>query len=335
MTRPTTRRHLLHITRPAMACQFELVFNAGQYAHAAQAAVEALDLVDTLEEQLSFFRATSQLSRLNLVGADGPVEVDTDLFNLVQMALRLHEETAGAFDITMAPLWEAWGFARREGSLPSAESLAEAMKLVGSGHVKLDNQRRTIHFAKAGIRLNLGSVGKGYALDRAAEVLANRGIGDYLFHGGQSSVLARGSRAGGDTAVPGESSPGWVVGVRHPLRPRQRLAEICLRDQALGTSGSTMQYFRHRGRRYAHILDPRTGRPAEGVLSVTVVAPTAALADGLSTALFVMGPEPARAYCSRRPDVAALLACPAGDAGRLAIHALGFRGDELRLLDNA
>jgi thiamine biosynthesis lipoprotein len=317
-----------------MACQFEVFFNAGQYGGAAQAAVEALDLVNTLEDELSYFRPASQLSRLNLVAADGPVEVDPRLFGLLQLALELHRETAGAFDITSAPLWETWGFARREGSIPSAESLAEAVKLVGSGYVKLDARERTVHFTKPGVRLNLGSIGKGYALDRAAEVLVSAGVEDFLFHAGQSSVLARGSRGEAGAAAAGRSSPGWSVGIRDPLRPKRRLAEIRLRDRALGTSGSTMQYFRSRGRRYAHILDPCTGQPAEGVLSVTVAAPTAALADGLSTAMFVMGPELARDYCASRPELAALLVCPAGASGRAEIHAIGFGEEELTLLDD-
>jgi thiamine biosynthesis lipoprotein len=313
-----------------MACQFELFFNAGQYAHATQAAIEALDLVDAVEDELSFFRPTSRLSRLNLVAADGPVEVDAPLFNLLQLALELSRATAGAFDITSAPLWETWGFARHKGSIPSAESLAEALKLVGSQYVELDSEARTVRFARAGLRLNLGSIGKGYALDRAAELLVSAGIRDFLFHGGQSSVLARGSRG---EAAPGRPPPGWTVGIRDPLRPKRRLAEIRLRDRALGTSGSTRQYFRSGGRRYAHLLDPRTGQPAEGVLSVTVVAPTAALADGLSTAMFVMGPEIARDFCARRPELAAMFACPAGASGRTEVHTMGFRDDELTLFD--
>ena len=325
---------LLHISRFAMACQFEVLFNAGQYPNATQAAIEALDLVSTLEDELSFFRPVSQLSRLNLVAADGPVEVDARLFDLLEFALELYRETAGAFDITSAPLWETWGFARREGSIPSAESLAEAMRLVGSGYLRLDARRRTVHLTKPGVRLNLGSIGKGYALDRAAESLISAEVGDFLFHGGQSSVLARGSREEGDAAATGRSAPGWTAGIRDPLRPKRRLAEIRLRDRALGTSGSTMQYFRSRGRRYAHILDPRTGQPAEGVLSVTVVAPTAALADGLSTAMFVMGPEIARDYCARRPELAALFVCPARASGRVEIDAMGFREDELTILDD-
>lgn len=324
--------YLLHVSREAMACQFEVFFQAGKYANATEAALEALDLVDALEADLSFFRPTSLISRLNLVAADGPVEIDASLFDLLELTLHLSEETDGALDITSAPLWEAWGFARRQGEIPNPAQLAEARKLVGRELVKLDPRRRTVALAKPGVRLNLGAIGKGYALDRAAETLAGWEIGDYLFHGGQSSVLARGSGGGTDATATDGRSAGWIVGVPDPLRPARRLAEIRLRDRALGTSGSTMQYFRHRGRRYGHILDPRTGQPADGVLSVTVVAPTATLADGLSTAMFVMGPESAREFCSSRPELAALFACPAKRAGEVEIHSMGFGEDELTLL---
>jgi thiamine biosynthesis lipoprotein len=321
---------LLQISRPAMACEFQVVFNAGQYAQATEAAMEALDLIETLEERWSYFRPTSHVSRLNMVAAEMEVEVDEELFDLLRLARTIHDETQGAFDITSAPLWETWGFARRQGALPAESDVAEALNLVGNRYVQLDAARRTVRFAKPGVRINLGSIGKGYALDCAAALLARRGLVDFLFHGGQSSVLGRGSRAG--PTGPASSGQGWLVGVKHPLRPKQRLAEIRLCDRALGTSGSAMQFFRHRGRRYAHILDPRTGWPAEGVLSVTVVASNAALADALSTAFFVLGPEAAETYCRAHPGIAALFACPLPGSERLQLHAFGFGPDELRLL---
>lgn len=322
---------LLQVSRPAMACEFQAVFNAGQYDQATAAAMEALDLVETIEDQLSYFRPASQISRLNMVGAELAVEIEPELFDLLSLARTIHDETEGAFDLTSAPLWEVWGFARRQGTLPAEEDVIGALERVGSRYMMLDAERRTVQFTRPGIRLNLGSIGKGYALDRAAQVLAKHGVGDFLFHGGQSSVLAQGSRAGVNAAD--ATSRGWIVGVRHPLRPKQRLAEIRLCDRALGTSGSAMQFFRHRGRRYAHILDPRTGRPAEGVLSVTVVASSAALADALSTAFFVLGPESAGKYCRSRPGIAALFVCPSRGEGLPEMHAFGFGPDEIRLLE--
>ena len=324
--------YLVSVSRPAMACQFELVFNAGQYPNDTEAAVKALDLVEELETQLSYFRPASQISRLNLLAPDAPVEVGQDLFDLLALALDLAGQTRGALDITSAPLWETWGFARRGGKTPDKAELARAMQHVGSHLVQLDPERRTVRFKTPGVRLSLGSLGKGYALDRAAEVLGHAaGIADFLFHGGQSSVLARGSERG-NLPEP-KASTGWTVGVRHPLRPDRRIGEIRLSNRALGTSGSTFQYFRHRGRRYGHILDPRTGMPAEGVLSATVVAPSATLADALSTAFFVMGPDETAEFCAARPQIAALLVCPAKEPPGYRTHVFGF-GDELTLLDS-
>ena len=161
-----------------------------------------------------------------------------------------------------------------------------------------------LRFLQAGIEINLGSIGKGYALDRAGELLAECGVDDYLLHGGNSSVLARGAHA--ELGADG----GWSVGVRDPLHPARRLGQLRVRDRALATSGSGTQFFVHHGKRYGHMLDPRTGQPAEGVLSATVLAPTAAEADALSTAFYVMGPEQTAAYCDQHPEIAALMFCP-------------------------
>ncbi|MCH7988965.1 MAG: FAD:protein FMN transferase, partial [Planctomycetes bacterium] len=137
--------------------------------------------------------------------------------------------------------------------------------------------------------------------DRGGELLVEDGLQDWLFHGGHSSILARGDHNG---------CGGWPVGIRNPLFPKQRLATILLKDCALSSSGSGVQHFRHAGKRYGHILDPRTGRPVEGMLSVTVLAPTAAEADALSTAFFVIGVEKTLKHCDNRDDISVLLIPP-------------------------
>ena len=158
-------------------------------------------------------------------------------------------------------------------------------------------------------------------------MLSERGVGDFLIHGGQSSILARGVRGG-----PAGPNRGWCVALRHPLKNDQRLAEVWLRDRALGTSGSGQQFFHYQGRRFGHVLDPRTGLSVEGILSATVLAPTAALADALSTATFVMGLDKSLEFCGRHPDLAMLLVCPGPRAGQLELHTTGFESDELRTL---
>ena len=164
--------------------------------------MDALDVVDQLESQLSFFRPDSEINSINQRAADGPVEVEPWLFELLALAMRVYEESEGAYDITATPLWEAWGFAQRTGHVPAAAQLAEARQYVGGHLVELDPARSTIRFLKQGVRISLGSIGKGCALDCCGRKLAAGGMGDFLLHGDQSSVLAHG--------------PAWEVGIRSP-----------------------------------------------------------------------------------------------------------------------
>jgi thiamine biosynthesis lipoprotein len=187
-------------------------------------------------------------------------------------------------------------------------------------HVTLDGEKKTIAFNRPGMSVNLNSLGKGYALDRMAELLAQHDIDDYLLHGGKSSVLARGNQ-------PGSEGTGWRVAIRHPLRQSETLTEVVLRNQALSTSGAGTQFFIRRGRRYGHILDPRSGYPAEGLYSATALAPTAAEAEGLSTAFYVMGPERAGQFCAARPEIAALLVAPGEREGDVRLITFGLDSD--------
>ena len=328
-----SRPYMVHVSRRAMACEFEVTCNAGQYENQTETALDVLDLVESLEDQMSVFRDTSQISRINREAATRPVTVDEWLFDLLERALDLHDRTEGAFDITSAPLWRVWGFARRQGAVPDEKQLALALESVGSRFVKLDRRAKTVRFLKSGVEINLGSIGKGYALDRCDRMLTDAGIDDFLLHGGQSSVLARGSRLAGSDSSSEKSPSGWTVGIGHPLRPGRRLAEIRLENRALATSGSAAQFFRHKGRRLGHVLDPRTGQPAQGVLSVTVLGSSAASTDALATAFFVLGPDRALEYCSTRPELAAIFVSPAAQGPGVRISSTGLQEDDLRILD--
>jgi thiamine biosynthesis lipoprotein len=310
--------YLLKLSRRAMACQFEFFFNAGQVPHANELGLAALDLVDRLEDQLSVFREQSEVSRLNRHATDEPIVVELELFQLLQKAVELYERTGCAFDVTAGPLSRVWGFVQRAGAMPDQDALAAARKRVGSDALQLDDKSTTVRFLKPGLEINLGSIGKGYALDRCGELLAAAGINDFLLHGGSSSVLARGSHG----AM--EPRQGWSVGVRDPLRPRRRLGQLIVKDRALATSGAGTQFFMHDLRRYGHILDPRSGQPAEGVLSTTVLAPTATEADALATAFYVMGPDGARQYCEADPKVAAIVLCAGSRGGSVQQHQFGI-----------
>ncbi len=321
--------YLVRVGRRAMACEFEVLLNAGQYADGIELAVAALDRVEQLEDQLTVYRESSEISQLNRAAATGAVRVESRLFELLELAVQIHSWTGGAYDITSGPLSKAWGFFRRAGRVPNDEDLAAALRLVGSEKLQLDAQIRTVRFPLAGMEINLGSIGKGYALDRVAEQLESAGLSEFMLHGGRSSVLARGSRS-----LVGEE--GWWVGVCDPLRPTRRLGELRLKNRALATSGSAAQFFYHEGRRYGHILDPRTGRPAEGMLSATVIARTAAEADALSTAFYVLGSAAALDYCERHstdhPGLAAVLISPGERSGAVEIATFGLMDQDWRPL---
>jgi thiamine biosynthesis lipoprotein len=311
---------LVSVRRRAMACEFEVQLAAARNDESMEHVFAALDLVEALESQLTVYRDDGEVIRINREAATAPVQVEPRLFELFAQASALHQATQGAFDITSGPLSQAWGFFRREGRVPSEEEIAAARDRVGMQHVVLDKVRHTVAFGRPGIAVNFNSMGKGYALDRMAELLADKGVDDYLIHGGKSSVLARGNQPG--------HGEGWTIGLRHPLRPAERLAEFQLRDRSLSTSGSGTQFFIRRGRRYGHILDPRTGYPAEGLYSATVIAPTACEADALSTAFYVMGPEKVAEYCTARPEIGALLVAPGEREGDVRLFAFGLSDDQ-------
>jgi thiamine biosynthesis lipoprotein len=315
------RGYLVQVSRKAMACQFQVFLNAGQHVGDLEAGVDALDLVTALEDQMTVYRDHSEISRINTKAAIQPCVVEPRLFGLLQRCVALFEETGGAFDITAGPLVKLWGFHVRQGAFPATEQIQATQAIVGSQHLELDPETLSIQFGKPGIELNLGSIGKGFALDRCAEVLESADIDDYLIHGGHSSILARGSRLA-------ETPPGWIVALRHPLRPDKRVAEIRLQDKAIGTSGSGNQFFYHHGKRYGHVLDPRTGRPAQGVLSATVLSPNAAQADALATAFFVLGVEAARAFCEDHPELGAIFLSQGKHSGSLRVDRIGIQAGE-------
>lgn len=316
---------LIQISRRAMAADFQIYLNAGQHPRAEETALAALDLVEQLEEQMTVYREHSELSAINRRAAEQAVEVEPRLFELLSRAVEFSRATVGAFDITAGPLSKLWGFTRRQGRFPDPAEIEATMQAVGWQRLQLDPAARTIRFEQPGVQLNLGAIGKGFALDRCGELLAEAGVTDFVMHGGHSSVLACGSRAGRDT-------PGWPIAVRHPLKPDVRLGELRLCNRALGTSGSGTQFFHHQGRRFGHVLDPRRGWPAEGTLSATVLAADAATADALSTAFYVLGFEAAKEFCQQHPGLAAIFVCPTSRAGGIEVRTIGLNADEFRTI---
>jgi len=269
---------------------------------AVDLANRALDLIDDLEAQLTVYSDESEISRLNATAHLGPVAVERGLFGLLERAVALSKLTDGAYDVTSGALSQAWGFVRGPKRVPDAETLGDARARTGWQHLRLDPENLTVGFDRPGIRINLGSIGKGYAIDQAVEAIRQHWFPtSALIHGGQSSLFALGS-------PPGRFGGRWEIAVRNPLRPETPLGVLRLRNRGLGTSGSAFQQFVVNGRAYGHILDPRTGEPAaSGPASVTVLAPTAADADALSTALYLLGPEAARDHVERNPEVSVVM----------------------------
>jgi thiamine biosynthesis lipoprotein len=278
------------------------------YGSAGRAAVEgALEVLRRWDE-LASRNGGGQLAYVNRAAGGRPVQVDPSLARLVAHAVGVARETGGAFEPTLGAVSLLWDFSDG-GSPPDSASLARALDLVGTGMVRVDTSGAsfTIGLARAGAVLDLGGVAKGWAADMAASRAMELGAWAVLVD------------AGGDLRLAGRKPRGpWRVGVRHPRRAGGILTVLELEDGAVATSGDYERFFEYEGIRYHHILDPSTGMPAPGSLSVTVVCTEAWRADALATALFVMGPEEALAFAERTAGVEVLVV-----VGELSVRVSG------------
>lgn len=291
---------LVRVARRAMATNFEIAIPTGSHPDPISAATDALDLIDELEDQMTVYREHSEVSRLNATASKTPIEIEKQLFGLFSRCAVWTRETEGVFDIATGALIKAWGFYQREGHVPTPRQRNAAMARTGFRHVILNPEKQTIKFRHPEIELNLGAVGKGYALDRAATLLRERwGVRSALLHGGGSSVYAIGH-------PPGQER-GWPVRLKHPQEPENSLGTVWLQNCGLGTSAATFQFFEYKGQKLGHLLDPRTGWPAAGTASASVIASTSAEADALSTAAFVLGSVGAEKLVRLNPAISAVV----------------------------
>jgi thiamine biosynthesis lipoprotein len=271
----------------------------GPLASAAIAAFEEARRIDAL---ISNYREASEWSRLNREASRGPVKVSAESIDLIARCLDYSRASDGAFDITVGKLVKVWGFYKGSGGLPSEREIRGALAQTGYLGVVIDRAANTIHFTKDGLETDPGGIGKGYAVDRVADLFRSYGIQSAMISAGTSSMFAIGA--------PPDEPRGWKVEIRDP-RGGPPAAEIFLRDESLSTSGSYEKFFRAEGKVYSHVMDPRTGWPAQGIAQVSVVAASGLDTEAWTKAVFVNGVDWARSHAAELP---AVLVCPQ-DAG--------------------
>ena len=279
---PSASRELLRLqeSADAMGTTYSVAlygYDRNQMLAAMEAAFEELRRLDGM---LSNYRAGSDLSQVNRFAAERPVKVTPEFFELLERCLEYSRESEGAFDISVGPLMKVWGFYKGSGRLARQNDVDQALRKTGYRNILLDAGNRAVRFAQPGVELDPGGIGKGYAVDRMVEVLKENGILSALVSAGGSSIYALG--------VP-DHQPGWEIQIRDPKDRNKTLANLTLKDESLSTSGSYEKFFMVDGKVYSHIMDPRTGYPAQGVLAVSVVAPMTLDSEAWTKPCFING----------------------------------------------
>ncbi len=269
-----------------------------------EAAVDAaFDEVKRLDELLSNYLPGSEWNRINRLAGKEPVKVSPEMFRLLSKCLEYSRESEGAFDITVGPLMKVWGFYKGSGRLPHRAEVQAALTKVGYRHIRLDPAAQTVSFDRPGVEIDPGGIGKGYAVDRMVDVLRKKGYRTGLVAGSASSIYAMGA--------PPSDARGWRVEIKDPRDTSKTVQEVFLKDESMSTSGSYEKFFRAEGRIYAHIMDPRTGYPAQGSSSVSVIAQRTIDSEAWTKPYFVNGrrwaarhkPKEFRVYfCEDRMD---------------------------------
>jgi FAD:protein FMN transferase len=252
-----------------------------------------------IDDLMSHYKPESQLSQINQYGNERAVQVDKELFDLIKLSTHFSEITEGAFDITYASVGYLYNYPQH--IHPTEAQIRAALPAVNWRNLILDEAHHTVRFGHPGMRIDLGGIGKGYAVDRGIDVLKARGV--------QRALVT----AGGDSRIIGDRmGRPWLVAIRHPDNPSKVVTRIPLSDAAVSTSGDYERYFDEDGVRYHHIIDPHTGHSASKVRSATVIGPTATQTDGMSKTAFVLGAEKALEIINRMPEYDAVFVLPDG-----------------------
>jgi thiamine biosynthesis lipoprotein len=264
----------------AMGSTYSMVLYGERREELIAAADLAFEEVRRLDRMLSNYRPDSELSRVNRDAAERPVPLSQELYSLLSDCVEYSRLSEGAFDISVGPLMKIWGFYKGSGRLPHRAEIRGVLSRVGYQNLELDPVQRTVRFRRSGVEIDPGGIGKGYAVDRMVSVLKANGIRSALISAAASSIYALG-------APPNEA--GWTVAIRHPKKRNLTVQDVVLKDESMSTSGNYEKFFRAEGRVYAHIMDPRTGFPAQGMLSVSVIAPKTLDSEAWTKPVFIQG----------------------------------------------
>ena len=280
-----------------MGSRFEITVVAPSQQQADTWIDLAVDEISRIEALISSWDPASQTSEINRMAGVKPVAVDPELYGLIERSLGISRLTDGAFDISYASMDRIWKFDGSMTEMPSPEAIRESVARVGYGKIVLNPEKQSVFLPEPGMKIGFGGIGKGYAADRARDLL--------IEHGVPAGII----NASGDMNTWGQQPGGkpWQVAITNPLDKNKSFGVLPISDRAVVTSGDYEKYVTFEGKRYAHIIDPRTGYPATGILSVTVFAPRAELADALATSVFVMGVETGLDRIGQLPQVACLI----------------------------
>ena len=264
----------------AMGGAFTIVAYGDDAARLETSVAASLEEARRLDDMLSNYRPESEWSRVNQLAGKQPVRISQELFDLLSACVEYSRESEGAFDITVGPLMKVWGFYKGTGHLPHRAEVRGALDRVGWRNIQLDSAARTVHFARPGVEIDPGGIGQGYAVDRLAAILERQGVRRALISAASSSIYAIG-------APPHER--GWRIGIKDPKAHLKTVATVWLRDQSMSTSSNYEKFFYAEGKMYSHIMDPRTGYPSMGTLSVSVITPRTLDSEAWAKPYYILG----------------------------------------------
>lgn len=286
-----------HKTTLLMGSRFDITVVAENEEQGKAYVDTAIAEISRIEKLISSWHPNTQTSEINRNAGIKPVKVDKELFDLIQRAISISKLTDGAFDISYASMDKVWKFDGSMSEMPTAEAIKKSVEKVGYENIVLDEYNQTVFLTKEGMKIGFGAIGKGYAADKAKQLLMDKG------------VVAGIVNASGDMNTWGKQPNGkdWMVAITNPLNKNNAFALLPLKQGAVVTSGDYEKYVEFDGVRYAHIINPKTGYPATGIISVTVFAPSAELADALATSVFVMGKDVGLDRINQLPNIECII----------------------------